>query len=151
MPGKEAQPKTVELRQSFCAWLDGTSCYFPNFCDAYASQRAKDVAPALLAAQDIMRLASGGRTDAAAHPISLESLFPACAMQFNASRVLSSIGITWHHLHKKYPGGYCKTELAACNASIMKATADLHRFRANNLKPGEHLDTRRTNLGRDAR
>src|SRR5437016_1495938 len=36
-------------------------------------------------------------------------------------------------LHKKYPGGYRKTELAAVNAAITKATVALHRFRTSNL------------------
>jgi hypothetical protein len=34
------------------------------------------------------------------------------------------------------------------NAAIMKATAEWHRSKASDLKPGEHFDRRRTNLGK---
>jgi hypothetical protein len=37
---------------------------------------------------------------------------------------------------RAYPLGNCAAELAACNASIMKAIAVLHRFRIDNLKAG---------------
>jgi hypothetical protein len=63
---------------------------------------------------------------------------------------------TEYHKHRAqsramedYPLGYCRRELDAVNTAIRKAVADLHRFRAANLKPGErlHLNVHKTNLG----
>jgi hypothetical protein len=51
-------------------------------------------------------------------------------------------------LNETYPLGYCRPELVKINAAIERATIDLHRQRAANLKQGEHFNTRRTNLGR---
>jgi hypothetical protein len=50
-------------------------------------------------------------------------------------------------LHRKYPMGYCRTELLAVNAAILKATVALQHFKASNLKDGEHFSTRRINTG----
>lgn len=46
-------------------------------------------------------------------------------------------------LNAEYPLGYCRQQLIAVNAAIKEATDALNRFRARNLKPGEHLNTRR--------
>src|ERR1700722_8531453 len=51
-------------------------------------------------------------------------------------------------LNRRYPDDYCAAELVAINAKIEKATAEVHRSKARSLREGEHLDTRRTNLGR---
>jgi hypothetical protein len=51
-------------------------------------------------------------------------------------------------LDTQYPLGYARRELVAVNASIKEAKVALDHFRAGNLKRGQHLDTRRTNLGR---
>ena len=51
-------------------------------------------------------------------------------------------------LNADFPMGYCRSELVAINAAISEASIALHRQRAANLQPGEHFDTRRTNLGR---
>jgi hypothetical protein len=46
-------------------------------------------------------------------------------------------------LNTEFPLGYRRKELMACNAAIMKATTDLNRCLAGNLKPGEYFGTKR--------
>jgi hypothetical protein len=50
-------------------------------------------------------------------------------------------------LNERYALGNCAAELAACDASIMKATAALHRFGVDNLKPDERFSTFEINTG----
>jgi hypothetical protein len=47
-------------------------------------------------------------------------------------------------LNEKYPLGYSRKELDAVNCAIAKAIVDLNNYQANNLKDGQHFNTRKS-------
>jgi hypothetical protein len=46
-------------------------------------------------------------------------------------------------LNENFPKGYARKELVAVNAEIAKAIVDLNNHQANNLKDGQHFNTRK--------